>query len=103
MTSEVLALILTRAKLVLRISKSIFDDEIKGLIKAAYADLQHTAGIVLDNLYVDDELDELLVMAILTYVRAHFGQPEDADQMLNSYDIQKAQLKTANAYTDWEA
>ena len=45
----------------------------------------------------DDEL-EMLIRAVITYVKAHFGEPDDYDRLKKSYDEQKAQLITASGY-----
>lgn len=87
---------LEKVKLALRITTEAFDGEIKDLINAALADLG-VAGI--DNL---DQEDPLIIRAVVTYCRANFGQPDDYDRMKASYDEQKAILKVATGYTEWE-
>ena len=86
---------LAKAKLALRLTTDAYDAEIEDLINAAKLDLG-IAGVVLPG-----ELDALCQRAILTYVRANFGSPEDFDRLKASYDEQKAQLKVATGYTDW--
>lgn len=92
---------LSLVKLALRISTDAFDTELNMLIAAAVADLG-VAGVLEDgeDIEVDTE-DELLQMAITTYVKLHFGAPEDYDRLKRSYDEQKAQLQTCTNYTDW--
>lgn len=87
--------LLQKAKITLRINSTAFDEEIVDLIDAAKLDLG-IAGVILPT-----ELDPLTTTAVMTYVRAHFGQPEDYDRIKKSYDEQKAQLKTATGFTDW--
>lgn len=76
-------------------------DEILALIVSAIADLSATAGIDVGDISpmtefaTADEKDALLMMAIKTYVRMHFGEPDDYDRLLNSYNNQKAMLKVA--------
>ena len=45
-----------------------------------------------------DTEDALLIRAVITYVKAHFGEPDDYDRLKKSYDEQKAQLITASGY-----
>lgn len=77
-------------------------NEVCGLIYAGIADLQDTAGV--DTLCVnspdivinDDARMMLISQAIATYVKKNFGQPDDIERLERSYDMQKAQLKTAS-------
>ena len=82
-------------KMALRIVTEAFDDEIELLIAAAESDLG-IAGVT-----TVDESDPLIVTAVTTYVRQHFGQPDDYDRLKASYDEQKAQLMSATGYTTW--
>lgn len=86
---------LESVKLALRISTNAFDDEISDLISAALLDLG-VAGVV-----VPAEVDAIVKLAVITYCRLHFGQPDDYDRLKRSYDEQKAQLATCTGYTDW--
>ena len=87
--------LLQSAKMALRIVTDAYDSEITDLIEAGKADLGVT------DVYYIDETDPLIKRAVLTYVRLHFGQPEDYDRMKASYDEQKAQLATSSSYTEW--
>lgn len=87
--------LLQSAKMALRIVTDAYDSEITDLIEAGKADLGVT------DVYYIDESDPLIRRAVLTYVRLHFGQPEDYDRMKASYDEQKAQLATSSNYTEW--
>lgn len=82
---------LERIKLALRITTTAFDDEINGLISSALMDL----GLVGISI---PEQDELIITAVTTYVKLHFGEPSDPDRLKASYDEQKAQLITATGY-----
>lgn len=86
---------LAKVKLALRIVTEAFDSELNDLIAAAQLDLG-VAGVVLPA-----ELDALVSQAIITYVKMHFGQPDEYDRLKASYDEQKAQLVTCTGYTNW--
>ena len=102
---------LSETKLALRIKTNIYDGEIARLIEAAVGDLGivdvDAAGVsfiisatttgetVTDNSTITDQL---LIRAIITYVRMHFGSPDDYDKLERSYNEQKAQLITATGY-----
>ena len=86
---------LTIVKLALRIQTNAFDMELLDLIDATKVDLG-IAGVV-----VPDQLDAIVRTAIITYVKLHFGEPDEYDRLKRSYDEQKAQLVTATGYTNW--
>lgn len=83
------------AKLALRITTDAFDDQVSDLLEAALLDLG-VAGVV-----VPDTIDAIVKQAAITYVRLHFGHPDDYDRLKASYDEQKAQLSMCSGYTDW--
>jgi len=87
--------ILSAVKMALRISTNAFDMQLQDLVEAAKLDLG-IAGVVLPS-----TMDAIVRTAIITYVRLHFGQPDDYDLLKRSYDEQKAQLSTATGYTIW--
>lgn len=87
--------LLTATKLALRITTTAFDSEISDLLAAAQLDLG-VAGVE-----VPAEMDALVSLACITYVKMHFGQPDDYERLKKSYDEQKAQLVTCTGYTDW--
>lgn len=82
-------------KLALRITTDAFDTELELLIAAAQTDLG-IAGVVLPA-----ELDNICKMAVITYVKMNFGEPDEYDRLKASYDEQKAQLSMATGYTEW--
>ena len=86
---------LEKVKLALRITTDAFDSELNNLILAAQTDLG-IAGVVLP-----DELDAISTVAITTYCKLHFGEPDEYDRLKASYDEQKAQLSMATGYTVW--
>lgn len=85
---------LDRVKLALRITTTAFDSELTGLINAALMDL----GLVGIEYLSPSTTDELIITAVITYVKLHFGEPADPDRLKASYDEQKAQLITATGY-----
>lgn len=87
---------LARVKLALRVTTNAFDDEIMGLITAALMDLG-IVGIDPSSL-TSGTTDELIITAVITYVKLHFGEPADPERLKRSYDEQKAQLITATGY-----
>ena len=101
---------LSETKLALRIKTNIYDGEIARLIEAAVGDLGivdvEAAGVSLTVATTTGETvtdnstitDQLLIRAIITYVRLHFGSPDDYDKLERSYNEQKAQLITASGY-----
>lgn len=86
---------LTEVKTALRISTNAFDTEISALMDAGQKDLG-IAGVV-----IPDADDNLVNLAVITYVKCHFGNPENYDRLKKSYDEQKAQLQMATGYTTW--
>ncbi len=86
---------LAKVKLALRIVTEAFDSELNDLIAAAQLDLG-VAGVVLPS-----QIDTLVGQAIITYVKMHFGQPDDYERLKRSYDEQKAQLVTCTGFTNW--
>ena len=90
-------LLLTKAKLALRIVTTDFDAEIIDLILSAIQDLR-LSGVV--NV---DTTDPLMTRAILTYVKMNFGEIDRYayDRLRDSYWLQKSELQMATGYTDW--
>lgn len=86
---------LEKVKLALRITTDAFDTELNGLIAAAMIDLG-IAGVKLP-----ETLDDICNLAVITYCKCNFGQPDDYDRLKKSYDEQKAQLSMATGYTTW--
>ena len=86
---------LAKVKKALRITTNAYDSELEGLISAAVIDLD-IAGI--DSAY---GVNSIIEVAIITYCKLHFGEPDDYDHLKASYDEQKAQLSMATGYTTW--
>ena len=102
MKQSLLTSLLSDAKLRLRLHTDAFDSEISDLIDAAAADLLHRNAIQEAQLEGVD-IDPLIKRAIMTYVRAFFGTPEDPERLKADYDEQKATLMMTSGFTDWEA
>ena len=86
--------LLTAAKLALRITTDAYDSQIEHLLNTALLDMD-VAGVITDS------YDPLIQQAAITYVRCHFGQPDEYDRLKRSYDEQKAQLSTNTGHTEW--
>ena len=86
---------LSAAKMALRVTTTAFDEEISSLIDAALLDLG-VAGV--SN---DDTTNALVLRAVCTYCKLHFGEPDEYDRLKASYDEQKAQMGMATGYTTW--
>ena len=89
------AQILASVKMAIPITTNAYDDEITELIESAVLDMT-TAGVEIPT-----TIDGLLLTAIKTYCRMHFGAPANYDQLKASYDEQKAQLGMRSGYTRW--
>lgn len=85
---------LDKVKLAMRIKTNAFDDQIRGLINAAMADLDRV-GIVAP------ETNPLICQAVVTYCLYSFGSPDDYDRLKTSYEQQRANLSSSTGYTDW--
>ena len=86
---------LDKVKLALRITTEAFDTELTTLINAAKLDLG-IAGVSLPS-----TLDDICEVAIITYCKMNFGEPDGYDRLKASYDEQKAQLSMSTGYTVW--
>lgn len=90
--------ILEKVKLALRITTEDFDTELTDMINACLADLG-IAGVT-----ETDTTNALLIRAICTYCKFHFGDingVEMLERLKASYDEQKAQMQMATGYTNW--
>ena len=88
---------LEKVKLALRITTDAFDDEINSLIEAAFLDM----GITDISAHVLEMPDALISLAVTTYCKMHFGEPDEYERLKRSYDEQKAQLLMSSNYTIW--
>lgn len=88
---------LEKVKLALRITTDAFDEELEDLISAAQSDLEQ-GGVIIPEV---PENDGLIRMAIITFVRMRFGEPDDYEKTRAAYWEQKAQLQVTTGYTEW--
>ena len=86
-----------KIKLALRITTSDFDNQFTSLIQSGLAELA-MVGIDGTRATLSDPYTE---QAVITYVCAHFGQPENYDQLIQAYESQVERMKVATGYTDW--
>ena len=104
---------LKECKLALRITADAYDGELCSLMDAAAHDLA-IAGVTLPGTVsftvtqsgIQDTstlTDSLCMRAVFTYVRMHFGSPNDYERLKESYNTQKVQLMHADGYTDYES
>lgn len=100
MNIQLLTILIKDAKERLRLHTDVFDDEIEDLISSAALDLLKRNAIQPAQLE-EVTIDPLIKRAILTYVRAYFGQPDDREQLIADYNDQKATLMMTTGYTDW--
>lgn len=100
MNQLILTSLLEDAKLRLRLHTDAFNSEISDLIEAAASDLLKRNAIQESQLE-ESSVDPLIKRAILTFVRANFGTPEDPERLKADYDEQKATLMMTSGYTDW--
>lgn len=88
-------------KKALRITTDAFDDELNLLITAGLLDLG--IGDIKSDKLEEATADALVTQAVTTYVKARFGDPENAEKLHESYIEQKSQLITSSNYTTWES
>ena len=98
MNETLITALLAKAKLTLRITTDVFDDEIKDIIRAGYLDLD-TRGVIITE--SGGEISPLVLRAIMTYVRLHFGDPDNPERLRQSYAEQRGQLMATTGFTDW--
>jgi hypothetical protein len=87
--------LLDDVKVACRVTSNTFDSELNMLIESAKVDLG-IAGVVLPN-----SLDSICNVAIITYCKLHFGNPDNYEQLKASYDEQKSQLSMSSGYTNY--
>jgi len=86
-----------KVKKELRVTTTSFDAEIEGIAAAAIKDLC-LAGINVPKNFVKYPKDPLLVRAVVTYAKAHFGDNENSEKFLASYESMRSKLCLAGDY-----
>lgn len=99
MSETLLTSLIAKAKLTLRITTEAFDAEISDIIEAGYLDLT-TRGVIIEE--SEGTISPLVLRAIMTYVRLHFGDPENPERLRESYAEQRGQLMSTTNFTTWE-
>ena len=90
MTKEEL---IAKAKLrVRKTSKDILDDDIGQLVEVALEDLKRI-GVHADYLEENNIKNPLIVEAVLLYVKANFGTPENQSELITSYNMMCTKIK----------
>ena len=110
---------LNECRQALRITTEAYDGELCSLMDAGARDLKiagvelpgtvsfqlvtSTVGTATTSYYQDDSTlkDALVMRAIFTYTRMHFGSPDDYERLKEGYNVQKTQLMHATGYTDY--
>ena len=103
--------VLKKTKDAMRIKTTAYDGELVGLIDAGAHDLimagvrfngtvsfEATQSGITDNSTLTDNL---VIRAIITYVRLNFGSPDDFERLRAAYRDQKAMLMNCSTYTDF--
>lgn len=78
-----------------RTDTTAFDSELNDLIDACLVDLG-IAGV--DS---TDLTDPLIIRAVCTYAKVHFGETDEYEHLKQSYDEQKATLQMSSRYTNF--
>lgn len=89
---------LESAKLALRIKTDAFDDEILALIEAAKAEMRDMG--ISDAVTGTPEDYPFAQLAILTFVKLHFGEPDNPELLQKRYDQMIHQMQMSSEYSD---
>ena len=103
--------LLKKTKDAMGIKTTAYDGELAGLLDAGAHDLT-TAGVtftgtvsfeatqsgITDNSTLTDNL---VIRALITYVRMYFRSPDDFERLRVAYRDQKAMLMNCSSYTDF--
>lgn len=96
MTQQELSTLRVKAKLTLRLTTTAFDDEIDDLINACVKEMTDRKAMQPNQI-----LDVRVIRAIMTFVRAYFGEPENPERLIASYREQCSELMQTSTYTEW--
>ncbi|MCH5340061.1 MAG: hypothetical protein J1E01_01210 [Acetatifactor sp.] len=85
--------LIDKAKLRLRKSSNDdLDQDVGQLVEVALTDLKRI-GVNESYLHPDELKDPLIIEAVLVYVNANFGNPENHDKLMASYDMILTKIK----------
>lgn len=86
-------MLLQKVKTSLRISHNKLDDELTDLINAALSEL-NIVGITNTN-----ELDPLIIRAVITYCKANFGMNNaDSEKLQKAFELLRSHLSLVGDY-----
>lgn len=98
-----MASLLDKVRITCRVTTVGYEQELTGLINAAFADLGIT-DIDASKL-TEQGIDPLIERAVLTFCKMNFGYAtldgDRYDRLKASYDEQKSQLLMSSGYTNW--
>jgi len=86
-----------KVKKALRVTTAAFDNEIKDIVTAAIADLR-LSGVNVPGNFERNPKDSLLVRAVIAYAKAHFGDNENSEKFLASYESMRRKIYLAGDY-----
>lgn len=74
-----------------KLSNDDLDSDIGQLVKVALADLKRI-GVDYDT-YLENPSDPLIVEAVLLYVQANYGNPDNREQLAAAYEMMCTKIK----------
>ena len=85
--------LIAKAKLrVRKTSNDVLDEDVGQLVAVALADLKRI-GVHQDYLDPENITDPLIIEAALIYTKANFGNPENHNELMASYDMICTKIK----------
>ena len=98
-------LTLDAVKTALRVKSAAYNDEVSGVIAAAFADLKRVGVKVPEWDAASGEplaVDPLLHRAVILYAKANFGYSDDSEKYNQAYEYLKCALSLAGDYIEVE-
>lgn len=87
--------LIQKAKLRIRKTANGLDEDVGQLVEVALEDLKR---IGVDESHLEDIENPILIEAVLIYVHANFGNPENQKDLLELYDMMLTKIKGGKAY-----